>query len=363
MLDRGFAYLKNGQPVPDGVEVRFYSHETKGLLATTTIAGGEFVYNFQGNPGPYWTELEYGGEVQIRSSKVVGMSGPTSVAGIPLLFNVFDDGYIPGLLDQLAVTSSGVGMSVSVGGGAAIVAGVLYDQSAPWPVTISPAEAQPRIDTVVLEVVPAGADDDTEGRARVVLKKGTAAATPVAPSLTQTPTLWEMPLADIRVDTGVSSIAANKVTDRRARAHTKIGNRYITTTMIALGAIQDGNLDTKTIGGDKLKDATVTEDKLSADVATKLNASSRMISKEIPFSAYGERASVNYAEVASGFITLTPGTWKVKTSASFDVIGTGAVGTVAGTFAVRIMNESSEVHRRNYRSSPGIYRPVYISKI
>lgn len=44
---------------------------------------------------------------------------------------------------------------------------------------------------------------------------GTAASSPVAPALTRNTSQWEIPLAIVQVDAGVSTIAANKVLDAR----------------------------------------------------------------------------------------------------------------------------------------------------
>lgn len=69
----------------------------------------------------------------------------------------------------------------------------------------------PRIDTVVVEVGRIGASD--EGRAELKLVAGTPAASPVAPTLTQSATVWQYALADVRVNALATSITS--VTDRR----------------------------------------------------------------------------------------------------------------------------------------------------
>lgn len=238
MQIRGFVRtIKDGEPVPDGTEVRIYSHATQALLQTVTTLGGAYEHNFQGNPGPYWVEVEYGDEVHLSSSKVIGMAGPVSIGGIPLLFRLWHDGYIPDVLDELLVSSTGVGMSVTVGAGVGIVRGVLYDQSEPLTLPIEAADSQGRIDLVALQVVPAGANPDTEGRARVIVKRGTPSGSPTPPGLTQSQSIWEIPLAHVVVDAGVSSIAESKVQDKRSRSNVKIEDGYITTGMIADGAI------------------------------------------------------------------------------------------------------------------------------
>lgn len=259
MLVRGYVRtIKDGQPVPDGTEVRLRSHADESLLATLVTSGGMYRHQFLGSPGPYYAEVEYAGETHRSSSKVVGLSGPTSIGGLPLMFRLWHDGYIPGVLNDLAVTSTGAGMQVRVGEGAALVRGVLYDQHEPLPLAIAAAESQARIDLVVLRVVPAGADENTEGTAFVTVKKGTPSSAPVPPGLTQTSDLWEIPLAAVTVDPGVSSIASNKVADRRPRADVRIADGQIVTAMLADSAVTT----------DKIADSAVTTPKLADGAAT-----------------------------------------------------------------------------------------------
>lgn len=260
MQIRGFVRtIKDGGPVPDGTEVRIYSHETQALLQTVATVGGEYSHNFQGNPGPYWVEVEHAGEVHLSSSKVIGMAGPVNIGGIPLLFRLWHDGYIPDVLDDLLVISSGVGMSVTVGAGAALVRGVLYDQSEPLPLAIGAADSQKRIDLVVLQISPAGSHPNTEGRARVLVKRGTPGSSPSAPGLTQSQNVWEIPLANVVVDPGVSSIAASKVVDRRTPSNVKIGDGYITTSMIADQSVTGAKIAPAAVGHPHLADDSVYE--------------------------------------------------------------------------------------------------------
>jgi hypothetical protein len=70
---------------------------------------------------------------------------------------------------------------------------------------------------VILRFYPPGVEE--EGRVDLALLPGTPNASPVAPSLTQSAaTFWEHPLADVRVDATVTSLAVDKVTDRRTWA-------------------------------------------------------------------------------------------------------------------------------------------------
>jgi hypothetical protein len=159
------------------------------------------------------------GAVRVHSSKSIGIAGSWRTVDIPRGWRLFGTGVQPGINNELAVTTSGASMAVAVASGAAVVAigdnALLYSWPAAQSLTATAADgSNPRIDTVVLRFYPPGAAQ--EGRVILALVDGTAASSPVAPTLTQsTSTYWEYPLADVRVNAGVSVIAADKVTDRR----------------------------------------------------------------------------------------------------------------------------------------------------
>ena len=70
-----------------------------------------------------------------------------------------------------------------------------------------------RIDTVVVELdlsQPAGSDTLV---AKII--QGTPAASPVAPTLTQTASVFQYPLADVSVADGFTVITNSNITDRR----------------------------------------------------------------------------------------------------------------------------------------------------
>lgn len=119
-------------------------------------------------------------------------------------------GVVDDSLNELAVSADGSAMSVSVATGDAFVEGFFYRNDAAKAMTISTAHATlGRIDTVVVRL------DRTANSATLVVVTGTAAASPVAPTLSATDSLYELPLANVRVDPAVGVIAAGKVTDRR----------------------------------------------------------------------------------------------------------------------------------------------------
>lgn len=111
---------------------------------------------------------------------------------------------------DLTVASSGATMVVTTSIGAAFVEGFYYNSDAVLSNTITAANATlSRIDTVALRM------DRTANTVTVVVVNGTAAASPVQPTLNASATLFDFPLANVLVDPAVGVIASNKVTDRR----------------------------------------------------------------------------------------------------------------------------------------------------
>lgn len=102
--------------------------------------------------------------------------------------------------------------------GRAVVDGTFYESDATETLSIAAnVSGNPRIDTVILR------RDDTLQTVRLAVLTGTPAATPVAPSLTQSATIWEIPLADIAVANGFATITNDNITPRRTFANASDG--------------------------------------------------------------------------------------------------------------------------------------------
>ena len=111
--------------------------------------------------------------------------------------------------NNLQVTAAS-GMSVSVQVGAAWINGYSYENTSPLTLTLATADGvNPRIDRVVVRW------SAVNRNISVVVKSGTAAASPSAPALTRNSDTWELGLADIAVAKGAVSIAAGNITDSR----------------------------------------------------------------------------------------------------------------------------------------------------
>lgn len=115
--------------------------------------------------------------------------------------------------NDFAVTAPGSGMTVNVGTGQAMAYGHWCENDASSSQAISAADpTNPRIDRVVLR------HDVTAKTVSIVVLAGTAAPSPSAPTLTQTPSTWELSLCQVAVGAGVSAISSGNITDERTYA-------------------------------------------------------------------------------------------------------------------------------------------------
>ena len=119
---------------------------------------------------------------------------------------------------NLKVTAPGTGMTVRVNYGEALIQGYAYwltnDGAGIKTLAIGAAASQPRIDRVVLRL-----DRSLSARqVSLVIKPGSPASNPIPPALTRTNNIYELSLARIRVNAGVSKIEASNITDERFNA-------------------------------------------------------------------------------------------------------------------------------------------------
>lgn len=117
--------------------------------------------------------------------------------------------------DNDLVVSAGNNMYITVGIGRAWIKGRWYHNDTPLTtlaVPTAPVGSNSRIDRVILRL------NTSIGTRSIVatIKQGTAAANPVAPTLTRSGDVYEIGLATIRVKPGVTAITAADITDTRA---------------------------------------------------------------------------------------------------------------------------------------------------
>lgn len=153
-----------------------------------------------GDAGPY-TDAQW----QKLYQAIIGYGAGRANSGVFLM-----SGTAPN--DGLKVQAqAGPTTSIDVLLGAALVQGIAYLSDATVAFVIAAnSSGNPRIDTVILQA------DYALQTIRLAVLQGTPAATPASPSLTQTAnTLWEIPIADIAVANGFTSIANTAITQRQ----------------------------------------------------------------------------------------------------------------------------------------------------
>lgn len=121
---------------------------------------------------------------------------------------MLSDGVLAGQLNSYAVTTTS-GLGISVASGKALVRGFFARSDAAVALTAAAADpSNPRIDRAVLHC------DLSAHTLTVQLLTGTPAPSPTPPALTQTSTVWEISLSQVRVNAGSTTITS--LTDERA---------------------------------------------------------------------------------------------------------------------------------------------------
>ena len=120
--------------------------------------------------------------------------------------------------NEFAVTESAVpAMSVDVDTGKAWIRGHYVESDASATKTLSASDpTNDRIDRIVLRV-DFGANTIT-----IEVLEGTPAASPVAPTLTQSSSTWEIALAQVLVNSAAASIVNADITDERTMSRTSV---------------------------------------------------------------------------------------------------------------------------------------------
>lgn len=195
---------------------------TKNGVTPTPVAitAGFFELEYDGCGGPTSWSVTANGETRVRESRAVGLVGATSMGDLPYALMALGNGVGYQVKNGLQVIDGGTGRTVRIRSGVALGAGIIYNQftdnmASPTFATNVNGNNWSRIDTVVVRCyTPKHAE---QGRAEIAILQGTAAASPVAPALTQVATagIWEEPLADVTLPQGFSSITIGQITDRR----------------------------------------------------------------------------------------------------------------------------------------------------
>lgn len=168
-------------------------------------------------------------------------------------------------------------MQISVSPGKAIISGHLICSDAAAPLTLDAGDSMyTRYDIVVVE----SNNNTTYRSGRLVVVKGTPAASPVDPSLTQTVAVYQIPLCRVAVPAGAMTLNSAVITDIRQFARgrhrhksTDIDDLAISTAAlvdgavteakVADGAITSGKISSGSISNAKLANGSVNVDKLA----------------------------------------------------------------------------------------------------
>lgn len=183
------------------------------------------------------------------------------------------------------------GMNVKVYAGQAMVRGHYFVSTATETLTVTTSNpTNPRIDAVVLELDPAANS--------IVLKviAGTPAATPVAPTLTQTDAgIYQQLLGTVAVAAGTGLITAGNVTDSRSF----LGQASVAWANITGKPTSYSSAIITTASTDKSANYTIT----AADKNTFIRSTSGAITITVP-DVLADGESVQFIQAGAGQITF-----------------------------------------------------------
>ena len=162
---------------------------------------------------------------------------------------IINDGIIQNYGGAFQVTN-GTDMRVSVATGRAWFNHTWTLNDASLSLTVPAAGSQPRIDSVILEV-------DLGNRVNSIkILRGTPAASPSAPTLTNGPSVYQYRLANLRIEANASSVGT--VTDTRGGSESPWASSVVSGTsnyVLKSGDTMTGTLGLKAIKGEKFNGA------------------------------------------------------------------------------------------------------------
>lgn len=133
----------------------------------------------------------------------------------PKVFHPYmSDGIVPGIGNEMTVFANASGMNVFVRDGECRVRSHRGALAQGIELEIEPADSSfKRIDLVVARVKYENAPNSTM---KVAVITGQPAANPTAPTATKIEgDIWELPLAEVHVDPGVTNVGSDKVFERK----------------------------------------------------------------------------------------------------------------------------------------------------
>lgn len=290
------------------------------VTTATSDANGLWSITLDYNPAGrlYWTYTD-GATTRRGGSSTWGMAGPNALYDYAYVAQGLGDGVLSGM----AISATGT-RQVSVASGQAVVKGVIVSAAgANSPATAGSANAtgSTRIDTLVLEVTRIGQTE--EGKAVLKIVEGTT----VKPSLTQTSSLWQYPLADLSLANGGTSYTVSL--DRR-------------TTFQAASGLAHAALQTAVARRDAGTPVSITATGLADVAAANVNltlTSGNLYDLTLDAAVYvtpGTNADVSiqpYIDTANGDTITTSGLTSLTVPAGATLTGVDGAGqTITGGF-------------------------------
>lgn len=242
--------------------------------------------------------------------------------------------------NQLAVSSAGTDMKIDVAVGNAWIKGYLYQSTAIEELTIETAHVTyDRIDRIILRL-------DTNDSVRSIVlavKKGTAGAIPAAPTLETDfagTKICEISLAQVLVGTGVTVIAANKVTDERVEVSSLIATFSMSNFAYLLDLCTENTspVDANTFA---LYVSGVIKKLSWANIKTTLKTYFDALYKSVS-SSYATKTTTYTLTNADDIIDCTSGTFTVNTHASSGATKKDYAIINSGTGVITVDGNSTE---------------------
>jgi hypothetical protein len=308
--------------------------DADGLWSWTYSPAGSAATSWTLNPGGiYWTGV-YAGQTRKGSNLASGMWGPNSIAELPILFSAFGDGVVAGALSgDFAVTYDAAGLDVDIAAGKALLDGILVTNPSSRELTIAAADAtHPRIDRIILELTRTAGD--TYGKVVLKVLSGTAAASPVAPTLTDSASTLQISLAQVRVNALATTVAS--VTDERAYALTSITRNPTLMATLLTGPTAGSPLTTTGSVSAPLQHSITLVSGVTYDISIDAEITADGTSAVAQMACYIEGTSN-----ASDYVTAPAqsGILSLRNAHTRSVVGTGAAIT-AGVLAKRSSTDS-----------------------
>ena len=156
-----------------------------------------------------------------------------------VLEKIFDDGVFTDIDNELEVVETDpVSLAVKANSGEMWIQGFWYQNTAFLTKTLAVADVtHPRIDRIVLRL-----DTVTNFKISLEVLTGTPGAVPVAPTLTQTASTYEISLAQVSVLANATSVNNAKITDERTYAAVSKATDCDTLTEITGAALKANDI-------------------------------------------------------------------------------------------------------------------------